>query len=126
MILFFGRKINKMALSFILLFTTRTILFCIAVVCVKDFALQVFCVLISTLVFLGAVLHANNYLWIETSVKLLHILNEVTILVAAVCQLIFSAYVSDINVRSKVGLALTCFITITICINFISLLYSVY
>ena len=123
MILFFGRKVNKTALCFILLFATRAILFCVGIVFLKDLVLQIICVLLSSLVFLGAVLHANNHLWAEKSVKVLHILNEVTILVAAVCQFVFSAYVSDIDARSKVGLALIWFITITISINFLYILY---
>ena len=85
LILFFGRKINRTALSFILFFAARAILFFVAVVCIKDFVFQIFCVLLSSLAFLGTVLHVHNHLWTERSVKLLHILNEVTIYVAAVC-----------------------------------------
>ena len=126
MILFFGRKVNRTSICFILLFAARAFLFCVGVVCIKDFVLQIFCVLLSSLAFLGAVLHDNNHLWVEKSVKVLHILNEVTILVAAVCQLVFSAYVSDMDARSKVGLALIWFITTTISINFLYILYSAF
>ena len=85
--LFYGKKVNKTALNFQFLFAARVLLFCIGVVCVEDCALQVMFVLFIFLVYLGAVLHCQKDLWTDPSVKYLHILNEVTILFAAECQL---------------------------------------
>ena len=100
MILFNGTKVNKTALSFKFIFAARALLFCVALVFITDFVFQVFCVLISSLAYLGVVMHSQRHIWTDKSVKILHILNEVTVFVPAAFQLVFSAYVSDRNARS--------------------------
>lgn len=125
-IIFYGTKVNKTALGFKCLCAARVLLFCFGVVFISDLVLQLYCVMISSLVFLGVVLVSHEHLWTEKSVKVLHILNEVTVLVTAVCQLVFSAYVRDLKARSYVGKALIWLILATLCANFLYLFASVY
>ena len=73
------------------------------------------------LLFLVAVVHSHNNLWSSSQVKYLHIMNEVTVLLAATLHLLFSAFVDSLEARADLGFALTFIIILAIAVNFISL-----
>ena len=61
--MFYETKVNKTALSFKCLYAARVLVFCVAVTFISDLVLQVYCILISQLAFLGIVLHSHAQLW---------------------------------------------------------------
>ena len=105
LVFFYGRKVTQESLASNLIYLLRTVVFCIAVVFLQDspFLGQVFLTLIATsgLFFLG-VKYLNKIVY-NSWVKFQFVINELSILLVCVCQLLFSPFATDYETRQNVG-----------------------
>ena len=82
---FFSRKVRRSSLGFLTLFMTRALLFCLNLVYVEEFLLQVLATIGLCLIHFGSLLHCRHYLWTNPAVQALQVLNETTVLVFMTC-----------------------------------------
>lgn len=71
------------------------------------------------------VLHSYKDFWVQPKIKCLHLLDEVMILVATISNFIFSAFVDDIEARSKVSITLVVIIMIVTVANLVTFAHSI-
>lgn len=103
----------------------RALLVCVSLVFFDDFALQICSILGIQVIYLCSLSFCHQYLWEQTCIKRLSIFNEVVTMVFMTLQITFSAFVTDLGVRSLIGIALLCLVNLTALVHIIVELYTV-